>query len=384
MATMAAMGYGARVAVVGAGVAGLACARELRRWGLVPVVFEAGAAVGGRCGAVDSALGTFDHGAQMLDAGFEHVSLVPQPRSGLSTLHPWSMAARDERDDDDDENAAPGLNTLGLVGVPSMAALPQALARSIDVRLRSPIRACSQRDGRWVLHDGVREIDEHFAALVLALPAPLARPLLAAAPSLAAALGSVTYRPRWVLLLGTQRQTGLPLYREYPGSPLERVVAMHAKPGRATPGRHERWFIQADAHWSALHAALDDISISDLMLANLRELAGRDLHPTYLAAHHWPLAYAAGQPAAAQVGDCLWDDAARVGVCGDSVVESRLDRVFDSGIALARRVVAEVHQAERSTRFGLSALGVVAAAANDVRLDGASDAADATVWRAAG
>jgi hypothetical protein len=34
--------------------------------------------------------------------------------------------------------------------------------------------------------------------------------------------------------------------------------------------------------------------------------------------------------------ECLWDDEVRLGVCGDSVVASQVDRVHRSGVALAR------------------------------------------------
>jgi predicted NAD/FAD-dependent oxidoreductase len=54
-------------------------------------------------------------------------------------------------------------------------------------------------------------------------------------------------------LIGTERRVGLPAYREFRGSPIERVAAMHTKPGRTATGM-QRWFVEADARWSAEHA----------------------------------------------------------------------------------------------------------------------------------
>jgi renalase len=37
---------------------------------------------------------------------------------------------------------------------------------------------------------------------------------------------------------------------------------------------------------------------------------------------------------------CLWDDAARLGVCGDWCLGGRIEAAHDSGTALARAVLA--------------------------------------------
>jgi renalase len=52
------------IAVIGAGMAGLACARTLVQAGHRVTVFEKSDAVGGRMASCDSPFGTFDHGAQ--------------------------------------------------------------------------------------------------------------------------------------------------------------------------------------------------------------------------------------------------------------------------------------------------------------------------------
>ena len=65
-----------RVAIIGAGMSGLACARRLVDAGLSPVVFDKGQGIGGRMATrrVDGL--QFDHGAQYVtaqDSGFAAV-----------------------------------------------------------------------------------------------------------------------------------------------------------------------------------------------------------------------------------------------------------------------------------------------------------------------
>ena len=60
-------------AVIGAGLAGIACARRLRAAGLDVGVFDQGRRPGGRLATRDGEQAAFDHGAQYFtvrDAGF--------------------------------------------------------------------------------------------------------------------------------------------------------------------------------------------------------------------------------------------------------------------------------------------------------------------------
>jgi len=52
------------IAVVGAGMAGITCARTLQQAGHQVTVFEKSRGLGGRMATRDSAFGSFDHGAQ--------------------------------------------------------------------------------------------------------------------------------------------------------------------------------------------------------------------------------------------------------------------------------------------------------------------------------
>lgn len=57
-------------------------------------------------------------------------------------------------------------------------------------------------------------------------------PLVLESSELTVALRAVRYISRWVLLLGSERPVPLLGYREFQSSPIERVAAMHSKPGR--------------------------------------------------------------------------------------------------------------------------------------------------------
>jgi len=344
---------GRRIAVVGAGIAGLTCARELSLRGHQPVIFEASDRVGGRCSSLNTPVGTFDDAAQVIGGPPALAAYAPQRPGELAALHPWWLPGA-PLEDEDDELPPRTLTPLGHVGVPSMRALSDAVARPLDVRVGQAVSQAQRHGHRWVLHlsggqksgqaggnSGEQVVDEDFHALVLALPAPQALPLAQPSPVVSAALRAVTFSPRWVLLVGTERPVGLPAHREFRGSPIERVVAMHLKPGR-DPRGPQRWFVEADALWSAQHVHEDPETVAELLLANFSAHARRRVLPVYLRAHLWrhafvdKPAFTMGRPA------CLWDEATRLGVCGDSVVASRVDSVQRSGVDMARSVASSL------------------------------------------
>lgn len=336
---MVTQGSGQRVAVVGGGMGGLACARELVRLGCDPVVFEAGERVGGRCSARLTRFGWFDDAAQYLD--LTELPL-PSPLSGEDEpfAQPWAPASACQAPTDDDGPPTRPPRIVGLVGVPTMAMLAHGMASPLEVRLRSPITAASRRHDRWILELPDGQVDEDFDALVLALPAPLALPLASPSASLSRALAAVRYRSRWVLLLATEQRLDLPGYREIQGAPIERIAAMHGKPGRTQDGM-QRWFVEADAAWSTRHADEDPETVAELLLDNLAEHARQAIRPRFLQAHLWRHG-ACVEPAPTPRGtSSLWDADHAIGACGDSVVASRVGLVMRSGTDLARSMVGD-------------------------------------------
>jgi renalase len=337
---------GTRVAVIGAGIGGLSCARELVVRGYVPVVFEASGRLGGRCSSLNTRVGWFDDGAQVID-GPTRLAAYATPRPGmLAALHPWTQpiapsdteySGKAGNSDEAETMEDTALELMGTVGVPSMVALAGEIAQPLDVRLNTPIDHVYRLGSSWVLRNKTTDVDEDFQALVLAVPAPLALPLAAESRALSAALHAVRYRNRWVLLLGTARAVGLPSHQAFQGGPIERIAAMHSKPGRRS-GLPQRWFIEANERWSHEHRFDDPETVAELLHDNFQACARRTVTPSFLLAQQWHHAYSNVLPTQAEQTKYWWDDKLLMGVCGDSVVTSQVDQVHRSGALLAARI----------------------------------------------
>ena len=98
----------------------------------------------------------------------------------------------------------------------------------------------------------------------------------------------------------------------------------------------DAWTLQASAPWSREHLEASADWVGARLVAGFRVASGAQA-PTLVAAHRWRYARVEAPWGAA----CLWDPAVRLGLCGDWCLGGRVEAAYDSGLSLARRVLAD-------------------------------------------
>jgi len=310
------------VAIVGAGLAGLACARTLAAHGVEVALLDKGRAPGGRLATrraeVDGRAFAFDHGAQYLTAR----GALFQATLEASGAQPW--------------------HTEGWrVGVPRMSAIPRALAEGLEVTLAREVVAVAGTAGAWTLRHGApRPPGQALAAdsiaesgpfdgVVLAVPAPQAAALLRGpAPHLSRVLDLVRMAPCWTLMSAFPQRLALPDTLRPESGPIGWAARDSSKPGRDPAS--ECWVVQGSPAWSREHLELRAEQAAAALLAAFVELAGGLPAPLHLSAHRWRYAlveHALGAP-------CLWEPALGLGAAGDWCIAARAEAAVESGAAL--------------------------------------------------
>jgi renalase len=313
------------VAIVGSGMAGLACARAVTDAGLQAVVIDKGRGVGGRLATRRVESFQFDHGAQYVNAktpGFARV---------LSEMKTAKAAA-------DWQTNGTGVRT---VGAPGMASLAKYLATGLDLRQGLQVTAALPTPGGWRIEckDSTPVI---AACMVITAPAPQIGPLLAHGNSdgmhntrLLERLADVAYDPCLTLMAAVQGNRAGFNTREDTNDALAWIAQDSSKPGRNA--QHvTTWVAQAGTAFSQDHLEKEPVEIAALMLPMLCEHIG--VSPTqvvYSAAHRWRYARVRtplGQPFLASSDQRLY-------LGGDWCLGARVEAAWQSGVAIAQDIL---------------------------------------------
>lgn len=330
------------VAIIGAGLAGLTCARQLQAQGNTVVVYEKSRAVSGRMSTRQNELGGFDHGAQyftITSPAFKK-AVAQWTKDGLTAAWTPRLAVIDNGSVG--EPSAAARRKQRWVAQPGMRSLGVHLAQELDVRTAQQVRGIERLGKQWVLYvqSDTVPIDATagpFDAVVVAAPADQAKVLLAPLPKLAKQAAGTPLAPCWTLMLAFPESLGLPYDAAWVnGSRLGWIAQDASKPERR-PGEH--WIAQASAAWSTEHLEDDPERAKEKLLKAFHEATGTHVQPVFAAVQRWRYSQVL-QPLD---GDCLWDPAARVGTCGDWFAAGltgmgRIENAYLSGTALAARM----------------------------------------------
>jgi predicted NAD/FAD-dependent oxidoreductase len=305
------------VAIIGAGVAGLACARKLSEAGLRVTILDKGRGIGGRVATrrIDGL--QFDHGAQHVVGHEPAFTRVLHDLTGAGVLAPWPEAG----------------DTAGSVGVPGMSALPKALSHGLDMHLSTQITSVIPQGRGWTLHSEGKSYSA--SRIVLTVPAPQALALLGRDSPLAKSLASIPFIPCLTLLAATTGGSAFNI-RATPEEPLMWIARDTSKPGRPRTGA-SAWVAQAGEAFSQRHLEKDPEAIVREMLPLLCEAIGASGDQVmYAAAHRWRYARAA-RP----LGEAfLVSPDGLIYAGGDWCLGTSIEAAWRSGMAIAEDVLA--------------------------------------------
>lgn len=328
------------VIVIGAGMAGLAAATELRAWGVGVRVLEKHSVPGGRLATRVDGGDRYDHGAAFFTVrDLRFAAALAEPlAAGL--VRPW--ADRLHRWDGRSLVADPLTATVRRYAVPDgMNQLWRGLGPSISIEAGSRVTKLEPRDRQWRVHflrgPAAEAAAVDTCGVVVALPAPQALELAATAGDavdalVRAQLAQVVFDPCLVLLA---RFAGAP--------PPWRAIAVEQGPlqwigleSSKRPAEGVLVAVHASGAWSREHWGAPDDFVVPSLTAELARVAGdgRFLQPERRQLKRWRYA----KPTVLADARSLFSEAPPVAFCGDWAVAPRVEGAYLSGLAAAERL----------------------------------------------
>jgi len=328
-----------KIAIIGAGLAGLTLARELVEQGHKVSLFDKGRGPGGRLSTrrVDHAGQSlrFDHGASIIRARDTDFDQAMAHWQELGCIERWKgphfYAPASDLPETEDE-------AILYTGLPAMNALLKQAMSGLQVFWGTRLVQFSGEPGAWVL---TFEADQKpvepisaFEVLILAVPMEQARELCPA--ELAAQLGvswpeHVSW-PIWSLMLAYEGLMG-PSWssRRFGTGDIHWISHENSKPGRKGI---TRFVVHASTDFSQAHLSSGPEQIVSLLYEPVSQLV-RAPAASYVRAHRWRYA----RPSMPLSVGSFWDPELGFGMCGDWLCPGDgIDSAWKSGKHLSEKI----------------------------------------------
>ena len=270
-----------KVAVIGAGLAGLSCARDLRRAGFFVEVFEQERVIGGRLSTARVGMESFDHGAQYLTARSSRFRSFIDEVAGLGYAARWTPRSQISGPE------GGGQITPWYVGTPGMASVVRPLTESLRIQTSRRVHTLERADKNWKVWFEDQTVVGPFAAVAVCVPAPEARLLLGRVGDMTQIMSRVRMAPCWSLMIQFEERV-LPEQDVFSdmSETIRWIARNNTKPGRSKKG--ETIVIHASPSWSRETEDVDPDVVADELWSEASHALGLPpVRPNRKSAHLW-------------------------------------------------------------------------------------------------
>ena len=352
------------IGIIGAGIAGLSCAKTLEQAGYHVEIFDKGRNLSGRMATRRNNLSEFDHGAQYFTVKNPDFRQEVDRWIGADVAKLWSpkIAVLDnlkEKEIPAKANQFSSWVNTGIgklkslktsifstdntdtsverfVGVPKMTTPATFISRGLSVKKETTIDSIfirPQSYPRWSLKSReIGLIEGNFNIIIAAMPAPQAAELFKEiSPKLTEISQSVKMTGSWAVMLNFEEKVNLNFDSAFiNGGPLRWITRNNSKPER---GVTEAWVLHATSEWSESHLDISREEATELLINEFVALGGS--LPKQSQAHLWRYAEAA-QPLHTTFA---WDAENNLGICSDWLNSGRVEGAWLSGKRLAEFII---------------------------------------------
>lgn len=309
-------------------MAGLSCARVLRRAGAFVEMFEQERVIGGRVGTARIGVLPFDHGAQYITARSERFKSYIDELAHTGYAARWTPRAFAGHE-------GGGQMLPWYVGTPGMGSIARPLAESVRVNTGRRVHTIQRVDKGWHLWFEDQTSAGPFGQVAVAVPAAEARLLLGRLDELSEPLSRVRMSPCWSLMVRIDERV-LPEQDVF--SDMSQVVRWisrnNSKPGRT--GRGENIVVHASPAWSRETEDADPEAVAEELWGEVSHVLGLPpIRPAQMVAHMWKHGLVD-----THLGETyLFSREQMVGVAGDWCLGRHAEHAFDSGALLGKAMV---------------------------------------------
>ena len=319
-----------RVAVIGAGIAGLSCATRLQELGFQVHVYEKSTDPSGRMSTRISDHWSADHGAQYFTA--RDPLFIQELNSWIQAdvAAPWHPHLKVFKDNQWQDKVS---RETRYVGSPGMNSPGKHLAQDLSITFNQTIDHICYKNEKWLLHSiETGSIEQQYDWLILALPAPQTRTLTKSIDESFNSLGTkVNMRGCWTVMVRCAQNLDMPFDAGFVNNEIISWVSRNnSKPGRAGD---ESWTIHTNPEWSEQHLNSESEEVIRLIIRCAEKL-GFDFCNSTMTSHRWRYDNVHIDPSP----QFHLQKKCQLGICGDWLHDGRVEGAWLSGYKIANKI----------------------------------------------
>lgn len=352
------------IAIIGAGIAGLSCATAIRQASVIVSsapdtnpnitvsVFEKSRGVAGRMSTRRGDGWQCDHGAQYFTAHSAEFRAEVARWEAAGVAGIWKPIVK----------SLPGgslplpndeFSPAWFVGIPRMTSPAQWLATAQTIHTATTIQELQPENvgdagkfptRRWLLKSAESGLfEQQFDAVVLAIPAPQALPLLGEfALGLTQIARQAKIRRCWTLMMQVSENVSNPFDFDAAfvnRGPLGWIARDGSKLGREqSVAGQQTWLLHATPEWSDANLEQNADHVAATLINAYVELGGAP--PQSWTAHRWRYSTIKPDEKPNMTSNFAWDDDVQIGLCGDWLAGGNVEAAWLSGQRLATRILS--------------------------------------------
>lgn len=340
----------ADIAIIGAGISGLAAAHTLQDVGHRVTLFEQSDGVGGRATTRRRDGFIYDHGAQYIKRGNpESVAFITERFRSPDLIDiskpVWIFnGAGHIQEGDPVQNAEPKwCYRSGLV------TLAQRMAEGLDIRLETSIARIQEDMTGWTLFDTSGQTASGFAQVLISIPATQAAALVQASQlhddlrfPICSLLQQARYNPLISVMLGYRPQTAPRPYYALVNTDRAHAISWlaweHEKSAERVPPGCGLLLAQMAPQYSQDHQQTPDTDLIRDVAGLVAALIDEPLPtPFFTDIQRWPYALPSTRTDAGKINAIALPHG--LAFCGDAFVGGRVHLALEHGIMVAQQLL---------------------------------------------
>jgi len=316
------------IAIIGAGISGLICARNLQDHGHSVVLFDKARGVGGRTSTRISRNDEewiFDHGLPYLQYKDPRFQLWIRAWENSGVIQHWNAKIQQQTTHD----YIPIQKEM-FVGIPKNSSLAEHIANDLEIHAQQRILHLRYTPRGWFAHT---EKTEHgpYKKIILTLPPEQLRELLPT--NLHFPEIQTQSHPQHALLLRFDEDFPSSFDAAKLNHPIISWICREAsKPQRP---QKNQWTILTQPTWSTEHVDREPKDLVPALIKAFQEIMQMEKEPTTHQIHRWRYSQAKDPH---HIGS-WWSPEFHIGVCGDWLHGGGIEGAYLSGIDLFGKIM---------------------------------------------